>query len=335
MDSLPRLKSPPASAEMIDVRPPSRIIAVPARRPVAVSARRPVAVAMHRSVAVALLATMLGLGALLSGCGSSSPNASNPVARAAYISSDETGMRFTLKLRLAYSKLYSHSFEITGSGYAGRDGHNVKMTMNLSGIPGVTGLPSGGRGVEAVYVYPTFYMRLPFLADKLPEGKSWLEIDISKVLQASGGKALPQALGIGQVDPTQFLQYLKASTNDVKEVGAEELYGVPTTRYDVKLRLSSILRVLPADQRIAARPMLEHTGNANAMPLNVWIDARGRVRQVQAHLTIAGATLSGKANITVGFTEYGHVPAVTPPAEGEVVNLTSLLSGGVGNAFED
>lgn len=242
-------------------------------------------------------------------------------------------MRFTLNLQLSYSKLYSHSFQITGSGYAGKGGHSVRMMMNLSGIPGVTGLPAGGRGVEAVYVYPTVYMRLPFVADKLPEGKSWLEIDMSKVLQATHGTPAPQALGIGQVDPTQFLQYLKADAASVTKVGTAELYGVPTTHYEVRLKLSSILQALPADERAAARPMLRHTASANALPLSVWVDGRGRVRQVQSSLQISGPTVSGRANITVGFSEYGPVPAVKPPAEGEVVNLTSMLEGGLAGAL--
>jgi hypothetical protein len=288
---------------------------------------------LRRLLALTLIPTLIGAGALLGGCGSSSPRRSDPVARAAYVSSEEAGIRFTLNLHLSYSSLYSHSFDISGSGYAGRGGHNAKMTMDLSGIPGMTGLPSGGKDVEAVYVYPTFYMRLPFLADKLPEGKSWLEVDISKVLQATHETTMPQALGIGQVDPTQFLQYLKAQANEVRKLGTEQLYGVPTTHYEVKLKLSSILNALPASERAAARPILEHTDDPNGVSLHAWIDAKGRVRQVKTTLQVAGATVSGRANITVGFTGYGPVPAVTPPSTGEVVNLTSMLSDGLGKAF--
>src|SRR5580700_2630376 len=97
-------------------------------------------------LAAALLCTTL----LLGGCGSSSPSvASDAVARAAYVSSQEAGMRFTLDLRLSYASL-SQTFTITGSGYAGQGGHSSKLAMNFSGIPGATGMPTGGRGVEAV-----------------------------------------------------------------------------------------------------------------------------------------------------------------------------------------
>ncbi|MFZ2051126.1 MAG: hypothetical protein WB698_06180 [Solirubrobacteraceae bacterium] len=280
-------------------------------------------------LAAALLCTTL----LLGGCGSSSPSvASDAVARAAYVSSQEVGMRFTLDLRLSYASL-SQNFTITGSGYAGQGGHSSKLAMNFSGIPGVTGMPTGGRGVEAVFLYPTVYMRVPFLSDKLPEGKSWLKIDMAKVAQATHGTAVPQALDIGQVDPSQLLQYLKASAGHIQKLGTEQLYGVSTTHYQATLQLAAVLKQLPAQQRIAARPLLQHIGNAGAIPIDVWVDGKGRVRRLQMSLNVAGPTASGSATVTVGFTEYGPVPAVTPPPEGEVVNLTSLLTNGLAGAF--
>jgi hypothetical protein len=272
--------------------------------------------------------------ALLGGCGSSSSSSSSapdPVARAAYVSTQEAGSRFTLNLQLTRSR--SQSFAITGSGYAGQGGHAVKMSMNFSGIPGATGLPAGGHGVEAVFLYPTVYMRLPFLADKLPEGKSWLKIDMSKVVKATGGTAVPQALDIGQVDPTQFLEYLKASSGNIQRLGSEQLYGVATTHYQAKLQLPAVLKQLPAQSRAAARPLLQHIGNAGAIPIGVWIDGKGRVRKIQMSLSISGPTASGAATVTVGYTSYGPVPPVSPPAEGEVIDLTSLLTNGLAGAF--
>ncbi len=241
-------------------------------------------------------------------------------------------MRFTLDLQLSYAKL-AQRFAITGSGYAGPGGHSVKMRMNFSGIPGATGLPSGGRGVEAVFNYPTVYMRMPFLADKLPEGRSWLQIDMSKVAQATHGAAVPQALGIGQVDPAQLLQYLKASSGHLRNLGSAQLYGVSTTHYQATLQLTTVLRKLPTRERAAARSLLQHVGNVGAIPIGVWVDGRGRVRRLQMSLDITGATAIGSATVTVGFTDYGPVPAVEPPPASEVVNLTSLLTGGLAGAL--
>lgn len=280
-----------------------------------------------RATIMAAVALLLGT-ALIAGCGSTATV--DPVARAAYVSSQEAGVKFTLAMHLSSSVL-PEGFSISGSGYASQGGH-ARMNMDLSGIPGATGLPAGGHGVEAVFLYPTVYMRMPFLTDKLPEGKSWLQIDMSKVVQATGG-AMPQALGIGQIDPSEMLQYLKTSSGHVQTLGTTQLYGVSTTHYRVKLQLATVLQKLPGSERAAAKTLLQHVGNAGAIPIDVWVDGKGRVRRVQMSLDIAGATASGAATVTVGFTEYGTVPVVAAPPESEVVNLTSLLSKGLASGL--
>lgn len=283
---------------------------------------------LNRGVAaLGLAAALLAPPAVLAGCGSSSPATTDPVARAAYVSSREEGMRLTLNLHLSRSSP-AQSFSITGNGYAGPGGHEASMTMNFSGIPGAGGLPSEGHGVQAIYMYPTVYLRMPFIADKLPEGKAWLEIELAKVLNANHGASIPQALGIGQIDPTQLLEYLKTSSGQVRNLGTQRLYGTSTTHYQVKLQLSSVLAKLPVESRLAARSLLQHIGNAGGIPFDVWVDGKGRVRQVQISLAITGATATGAATVTVGFTGYGAVPAVKPPAASEVLNLTNMLSGG-------
>lgn len=285
--------------------------------------RKPVDRALAATGAVAALLAPLALGA----CGGSSAPP-NPVARAAYVSTGEPGMRFTLDVHLSRSGP-TQSFSVTGSGYAGPGGHSASLNMDFSGIPGAGGLLSRGHGVQAVYVYPTMYLRMPFISDKLPEGKSWLEVELGKVLNATHATSVPQALGIGQVDPTQILQYLKASSGEVRDVGSQRLYGVSTTHYQVRLRLPSVLAKLPADARSAAKALLQHVGNASAIPFDVWVDGKGRVRRVQISVAVEGTTVTGQATVTVGFTSYGPVPAVAPPPADEVVNLTGMLSGGL------
>ncbi len=116
-------------------------------------------------------------------------------------------------------------------------------------------------------------------------------------------------------------------------MAANRLYGVTTTHYQANLQLAAVLKQLPSESRTAARPLLQHIGNAGAIPIGVWIDGKGRVRKIQMSLNIAGPTASGAATVTVGYTSYGPVPPVSPPAEGEVVDLTSLLTNGLAGAF--
>src|ERR1700739_810209 len=131
---------------------------------------------LNRGIAAfGVAAVLLACVGLIAGCGSSSSSATtDPVSRAAYLSSRQEGVRFTLTLQLRRSSP-AQSFAITGSGYARPGARSASMKMDFSGIPGASGLLSGGHGVQAVYAYPTVYLRMPFIADKLPEGKSWLE----------------------------------------------------------------------------------------------------------------------------------------------------------------
>ncbi len=252
----------------------------------------------------------------------------DPVARAADLSSRQQGVRFTLQMQLS-SPMLPGGFTISGGGYANASKAG-RVSIDLSQVPGLSAVAGGGSAtVETVYLYPTVYMHIPFLADKLPEGKSWMKLDLSKITQTLGGSSLPQAFSLGQADPTQFLQYLRASSGQVERVGTQQLYGTSTTQYRTTLQLSRVLEELPSSDRTAAEQMLQHVGNDGAIPVNVWIDPQGRVRRLQLALDVSGATASGSATVTVGFTEYGPVPAISPPPADEVIDLTSLLSSGL------
>jgi hypothetical protein len=268
---------------------------------------------------------LLGGGAFISGCGSS--ETLDPVAKAANLSSQQQGVRFTLQMALSSPALPS-GFTITGNGYA--NGSKAgRISLDLSQVPGLSAVAGGsGATVETVYTYPTVYMHMPFLADKLPEGKSWMKLDLSKVTEALGGSPLPQAFSLGQADPSQFLQYLKASSGEVTKVGTQQLYHTSTTQYQATLQLSHVLQDLPESERTAAKAMLQHVGSDGSIPVSVWIDTQGRVRRMQIALNVAGAAASGSATVTVGFTQYGPVPSITPPPDSEVTDLTSLLSTG-------
>src|SRR5262249_12111276 len=134
-----------------------------------------------------------------------------------------------------------------------------------------------------------------------------------------------------QADPTQFLDYLRASSGGVTTVGTETLDEVSTTHYRASLQLSQILDHLPDSQRAAAQSALEQLGNGGAVPVDVWVDGQGRVRRVQMSMTASGPTTTGTASasglVTIDFTSYGPVPPVVPPPASEVFDASSELAG--------
>ncbi len=287
--------------------------------------------------ALAALGALAAIGAggvAVSGCGASATL--DPIARAAEISSQQSGAKFSLTTQLASSALPGGGFSITANGYLDERDRSAELTMDLSGIPGASALPGGGVGtVQAIFQYPVIYMNLPFLAGKLPEGKTWMELNLSKAAQADGID-LSQLSSLDETDPTQFLEYLRASSGGVSTVGRETVDGVPTTHYHATLQLSDILARLPSSAQAAAKAALEKLDDAGAIPVDVWVDAQGRVRRMQLSLGVSvpgGATgaTSVSGTTTMDFTSYGPIPAIVPPPSNEVFDATSLAAAGLGS----
>lgn len=278
---------------------------------------------LRKALKIGLIAAMtVAGGASIAGCGSSATV--DPVARAADLSSSEAGIDFALEVKLTPAGL-SRSVSITAHGYVDQPQRAARTSIDFAGVPQISALPGRGSGVEAIFIYPTLYMRMPFLADKLPEGKSWMKVDMSKLVGGERGGSIPQALSLGQADPTQFLTYLRASSGEVRRIGSQQLHGVATTHYRTMLRLSSVLGRLPLGDRAAAKTMLSHTGGSGSIPIDVWIDQQRRVRRIQMSLQLAGGAVNGPATIAIDFTSYGPVPTISAPKESEVIDLTGLM----------
>lgn len=283
-------------------------------------------------VAVALAAA----GVAVSGCGASATL--DPIARAAEVTSQQEGARISLTTQFSSAALPGGGFKITANGYIDERDRSGEMNIDLSGFPGASALPGGGTGnLRMIFQYPVIYMSVPFLAGKLPEGKTWMKLDLTKAASAAGVD-LSGLSSLNQTDPTQFLEYLRASSGGVSTVGSETLDGVPTTHYRGTLQLSSILDRLPSSQQSAAKAALEKLGDAGAIPVDVWVDAQQRVRRMQMSLG-AGApagTPGGTAGaagvngtIAIDYTSYGAVPPIVPPPAGEVFDASSMAAAGI------
>jgi hypothetical protein len=291
------------------------------------------------STVLAAIGALVALAAgafAMSGCGASATL--DPVARAALLTSRQEGARVSLKMQFD-SPLIPGGFAITADGYVDQRHRSAQMNVSLAGIPGASALTGeGGASIEMIMQYPVIYMKMPFLSSKLPEGKSWLKLDIAKAAQAAGINAA-QLSSLNQTDPTQFLQYLRASSGNVTATGSETLFGVPTTRYHATLQLSHVLDQLPDAQRAAAKAMLEKLGNAGAIPVDVWVDAQGRLRRMQMSIsaavpagtagTAAGTSQSFSGAITVDLTSYGRVPPIVAPPSSQVLDASALAGAGL------
>lgn len=272
------------------------------------------------------LAALAGGGVALSGCGASATL--DPLARAAEVTSQQPGAKIAMTMQLSAPGLPGGgSYTITADGWFDEKAHNGEMTMDLSQVPGMSALGAGGQ-VQMVFLYPVIYMNMPFLAGKLPEGKTWMKLDITKALQAAGMNAASLS-SANQGDPTQFLQYLRASSGGVVSLGSETVDGVVTTHYRASLKLSSILEHLSGDQQSMLKGAIEKLGSAGVIPVDAWVDAQGRLRRMQLAIDGLGAAAGAAASsvsmaITVDFKSYGPGPAILAPPANEVFDASAL-----------
>jgi hypothetical protein len=292
------------------------------------------------------LAALAATGALIagavamSGCGASATL--DPIARAAEVSSRQAGAKIAMTMRFSAPALGGGAnYTITAGGSFDEKARSGEMTMDLSGVPGLSALPGGGGNgqIQMIFLYPIVYMNMPFLAGRLPEGKTWMKLDVAKAASAAGIDTSSLS-SLEQSDPTRFLDYLRSSSGGVVSLGGATVDGVPTTHYSATLQLSHILASLPGSEQAAAKAALEKLGAAGAgvggvggIPVNVWVDAQSRVRRIQMAFSglgaAAGAAAGASLSMTIDFTSYGPVPPVVPPPASQVFDASAMVAAGI------
>jgi len=219
----------------------------------------------------------------------------------------------------------------TGEGafdYVNRKG---KVTYDFGELFSSLGLPAGDDPVEAIFDGAVMYMKFPLLSAFLPDAKPWLKLDPA-TLGAQAGLDLSQLQQLGQSDPAQLLDYLRATSETVEEVGSEEIGGVDTTHYRGTVQLESVADQVPPDQqeqvRAAIEKLIEQTGTTE-IPVDVWVDGDGLVRKAEltytAKIQVPGSEpQETESVVTMEFSDFGTAVEVEPPPADQVTDLAEL-----------
>lgn len=267
---------------------------------------------------------------LVSGCGASSTI--DPVAQAASISTSTSGYQMRFSLQLSSPAL---PMAVTAAGAGSFDppdrAGSLALGINLGSSPLVVQALGGSTlRIEELLDGSTVYMKLPpAVAGMVPGGKPWLKIDLADVAAAAGMPGLSSlASNPVSTDPGQFLEYLRAVSGHVADLGAQEIDGIPTTHYRTEIDLGRVPDTVPPASRSAAQQAvsaLESLTHLTNVPVDVWIDDQHLVRRIRLSF---GATLpSGVAtnqSLTIDITEYGPQPKPHFPPAGQVTDLSTL-----------
>jgi hypothetical protein len=275
--------------------------------------------------ALPVLAVAAAAGGLASGCGSGSAAAVlDPVADAAQTTTNAPGARLSMQIVVTVSGV-PQQITMDANGHLAFKSQEGEITMQLNGVPGAAagGLGEGGT-IEERFVAGKLFMGSSAFAGKLPNGASWMEIDLASAIKKLGLD--PSALSSGQSNPAQFLEYLRASGGGVLMTGTERVRGVETTRYSGTIDL----RKLPGAESSAAQKAIDGivaaTGTST-IPVQVWVDSKKLVRKLSLAMSLALAGQRVETKVGEEFFDFGPQPSVQAPAASETYELpTSGLS---------
>jgi len=290
---------------------------------------------VRRALALLSLAAATAVPVAVSGCGSSSVSGVvDPVARAATVSDQTSGMRVNVAMRLTASALPA---PIAGSGngtfnLASHSG-SFDFTLDLGSIPQVAALLGTSKvRIDEILEGSTIYLKLPPALNRSPalHGKPWMKVNVGDAARAAGLSGFSSLLNNPAAsDPTQLLRYLRATSGGVTKLGTATVDGFQTTHYRARIQLDRVPDAFPPSARAQVRQTvaaLEQVTHVHSIPVDVWIDGQHLVRRENLSLDLGVAGQSVTAAIRVDIPSYGPQPAPQLPPASQVADLTGMAA---------
>jgi len=186
---------------------------------------------------------------------------------------------------------------------------NVHATFTAGGLNGA---------IDEVVSGTTIYLKSPLFSAALPNGKTWLKLDLQKFGQSQG----IDLSALTSQNPADALDQL-ARTGSVTEVGDETIGGADTTHYRAHIDVSK----LPQGQKLQALT------NAKYGPVDIWIGKDdGYVHRMHASYTVkpSGTAAAQSVAYTMDFSDFGKMVDVSLPPASSTVDATKSAISGVG-----
>jgi hypothetical protein len=278
---------------------------------------------------------LLGLVAvgLLAGCGAERESSAPPQQReetlaAAFRKTTDAGSsRMTFQARVQAA---GETVDFSGKGLFDYRHARGRLTYDLGELAKVDPESEGIGRMTMVFDGLVFYMQIDGLRSELPRGKTWVKVDLAK----AGGGAGAELGGVSQLSqsPAQQLQYLRASSKEIDEVGEETVRGVETTRYRAVVDLRKALELQVADappkfreaMRRDLEKSIEQTG-VNEIPLDVWIDGEGLPRRMLLDFKVGEQGENAELQMTMDLFDFGVAVSVSTPPADEVLDISEFM----------
>jgi hypothetical protein len=275
---------------------------------------------------VLLLAALLVLPA----CGGGDSVAADPVAEAATKTTEAGSSRIEFTMAM---EAEGRSFTMRGDGVFDYTSPRGRMTLDLGDLAALAGGKLGNGRMEFLLDGRAYYMKFPGAMQLV--GKQWLKIDLEDIGELTGADlgALQQA----NQNPAQLMQFLRGASDDIEELGKEDVRGVETTHYRATVDLEEaaeqgadigefsdeMREQLQAEiERMKAQTGLE------TLPVDVWVDDENLLRRMKMELSFAVEGEQVGMDMTMDFFDFGvDVRVARPPAD-QTIDITELASQG-------
>jgi hypothetical protein len=235
------------------------------------------------------------------------------LARAAYVTSRVPGFQYSMSISGTFGE---QSFSAEGEG-----------AMNERTLEGSMSFDVGGQKLSELIKNPYVYVSVPTGASaSVTGGKAWIRANLAGYTQALGA---PNPFESSEGRPMQTLSMLDASGN-VTTLGTEDVRGVTTTHYHALVDVAHYAATAPPAQRAALRQYtqsLEQITGSSSLPVDVWLDAQGRVRRFSMAIQVCTSHGTLHETLSMDYYDFGPQPVVQAPAEAEVTDLSSTLDG--------
>jgi hypothetical protein len=200
-----------------------------------------------------------------------------------------------------------------GSGFMDAKGRKGRVRFAL---------PQGQGEMETLFLDRLIYLHLPEKLGAQLGGKPWLKLDLEK-LAKSQGIDLGALQSTSNSDPTQQLDQLRGA-GKVTRVGSEKVRGTPTTHYRATIDLRKAAKKVPAAQREEARRSIDRLiklQGRSTLPVEVWIDDKGRLRRERVTQRVQGQSL----DFTMDLYDFGTREALKAPPASQTQDFSDVV----------
>lgn len=269
---------------------------------------------------LAMLA-VLAVG-LLPACAEAS--AQELIAKAPEVTTDQGTAKMAMTMDMTGG---AQDITINAEGAVDFESQAASMTMDL----GALGAQSGMGKIEMLTEGTTVYMKFPN-AQQLGIPTAWVKMDLEAMTGLQGMESLSQ---INNNDPSKQMEMLRGVSDDIEEVGTEDVRGTETTHYTATIDVDKALEELPEDAQASFKKQYETMG-LDTLPVEIWLDGDGLLRRQKVSVDLSNvegaAAVGGQAPtamvMDMEFYDFGAEVNVEPPPANEVTDFAELQGGG-------